>query len=311
MTRMLLWKLTTSCNLRCSYCWEFQTAAGSRGATAHTPGITGFLAGLSRLDGLQLGLGGGEPLLSPQFVQITRDAAELGLPCKVFTNGTLVTPKLIGELGSSCPTEWCISLDAISDKVNDSDRGESSAARRGMELLQRHGSKVVVTCVASRRNLDSLPALASYCDDHGIGFDSQVVVLNPEHRLYSTLCFTTREEKLALLETFERIARTVSPRTLATFENYRSYLVGVILTSEYPDVPCPAGACYVVMDSTGNVIPCRRRADQVLIRSAFTQPATVNARLFSMFRLNSTMRACPLVGLDCLCFLRRKEWTSR
>lgn len=94
--------LTTSCNLRCRYCFDAADGYAARRMTDQTLHDTlRFLAGQSDSSGLKLVLWGGEPLLYPDLVEsalfLSRQfCAERSLPLKVVTttNGTRIDDKM-------------------------------------------------------------------------------------------------------------------------------------------------------------------------------------------------------------------------
>jgi MoaA/NifB/PqqE/SkfB family radical SAM enzyme len=96
--RVLQIGLLTSCNLDCGYCYRDRHAPNRLDAE--------FLFDLLRRAAdwgvLEVAFGGGEPLLYPGFVELVRqlhDQTPLGV--NVTTNGTLLTPEIVGQLTPS------------------------------------------------------------------------------------------------------------------------------------------------------------------------------------------------------------------
>ncbi len=88
--------LLTPCNLACDFCYR-DTAAPSR-LTADF--LVDLLTQAAEWGVLEVAFGGGEPLLFPGFASLVQRLHELTpLGINFTTNGTLLTPELLNELG--------------------------------------------------------------------------------------------------------------------------------------------------------------------------------------------------------------------
>jgi MoaA/NifB/PqqE/SkfB family radical SAM enzyme len=107
----------------------------------------------------QLALGGGEALLSPKFVLVTRYARQHGLVPNVTTNGWLIKETLLDEVSDHLG-EWRLSLnDAVTVHL------PLLAAKAALlrERKMRFGFNVIVTA----NNLPRLRDLLSWACDQG------------------------------------------------------------------------------------------------------------------------------------------------
>lgn len=150
-------QLNNVCNLRCPSCY-----VGLHGEDVGSLSLERIYALLDEFDRMgvfQLALGGGEALLSPNFVPVTRYARQRGLVPNVTTNGWLITTALLDELADSLG-ELRLSLnDAVT--VNLSLLAEKAALLRARKM--RFGFNVIVT----QQNLPRLRELLAWACAQG------------------------------------------------------------------------------------------------------------------------------------------------
>jgi MoaA/NifB/PqqE/SkfB family radical SAM enzyme len=90
------WELTCRCNLRCLMCYTdcFNTADMLRRELSFSE-ITRIMDEIEEAGCLELTLTGGEPLMRKDFLEIYTYAKHKGFLITVFTNGTLITERLV------------------------------------------------------------------------------------------------------------------------------------------------------------------------------------------------------------------------
>jgi radical SAM protein with 4Fe4S-binding SPASM domain len=161
-------ELTERCNLGCVHCYINQPAA-SRAARARelaTSQVAGILDQIADAGCLFLLLTGGEALVRSDFQEIYLYAVRKGLLLTLFTNGTLLTPRLADFLAEWRPRLIEITLyGATQDTYERVTRvpGSYAACMRGIELaLDRRLPLHLKTMVlrSSRHELDEMQALA-------------------------------------------------------------------------------------------------------------------------------------------------------
>ena len=132
-------ELTERCNLRCGHCYINQPA-GSRAARAReltTSQVTGILDQIADAGCLYLLLTGGEALLRPDFEEIYLYAKRKGLLLTLFTNGTLLTPRLADFLAEWRPYALEITVYGATQDIYERVTGvpgSYAACMRGIEL---------------------------------------------------------------------------------------------------------------------------------------------------------------------------------
>ncbi|MBI5583733.1 MAG: mycofactocin radical SAM maturase [Deltaproteobacteria bacterium] len=157
------WEVTYECNLRCLHCLsdsgpkqpgELSTDQGFR--------IIDQLAGLKVF---QLNIGGGEPFLRPDFLDLMEYAHQKGMVTCISTNGTLIDEETARRLDH--PLVYIqVSLDGATASTNDAIRGRGSFQRaiKALECLRRRRIEVSVNTVLTRASfpeLDELVILAA------------------------------------------------------------------------------------------------------------------------------------------------------
>lgn len=150
--------LLTACDMTCSFCYA---SKGLGRFTAEQ--LRAILDSLAAHGASHVNLTGGEPLLHPDVLDITRYAVSVGLGVTFFTSGSMLTAELAEELCRS--VDWiALSLDGTSEMNLAVGRGEGhyEAALRSLQLVRAASSstRIRVTSVATSINIGGLPALA-------------------------------------------------------------------------------------------------------------------------------------------------------
>jgi mycofactocin radical SAM maturase len=155
------WEITESCNLSCSHCLSADLRAPGRGEL-DTGLCRDVLDELARMQVFQVNLGGGEPFLRDDILDLLAHAHALGITTCVSTNGTVLDADLVDELLClDAPVYLQVSLDGASAQTNDAIRGEGTFARilRGIELLAERGyPDLSLNMVVTRVNAGELGA---------------------------------------------------------------------------------------------------------------------------------------------------------
>ena len=155
---VVVWNVTSRCNLRCTHCY------------AATDGLTGDLStheALAVIDDLAefgcpvLLFSGGEPFTRPDILQLARHAAGKGLRVVFSTNGTLIDAPLAAEIKAIGVSYVGISIDG-SEKTHDLFRACPGAFQRSLEGI-RHcrdaGVKVGLRVTMTKDNVGDIAAI--------------------------------------------------------------------------------------------------------------------------------------------------------
>lgn len=143
-------ELTERCNNDCLHC-SVNLPAGDRQARARemtTAAVEKILAEAADLGCLTVRLTGGEPLLRDDFEEIYISARKRGLKVLLFTNATLISPRLVKLMSRVPPLEPIeVSVYGMSEESSFAvtrNPGAFEAARRGLALIAESGLPFVV-----------------------------------------------------------------------------------------------------------------------------------------------------------------------
>ena len=135
------WEITQACNLACSHCLSADVRTPGRGEL-DTAQCLALIDELARMEVFQVNIGGGEPFLRDDMLQLLAHAHARGITTCVSTNGTVLDADIVDEL--LCmdePVYLQVSLDGARAATNDAIRGAGTFARivAAVELLAAAG----------------------------------------------------------------------------------------------------------------------------------------------------------------------------
>lgn len=171
-------ELTERCNLRCIHCYINRPAgsrsAGSRAARElSTTEVAGILDQVADAGCLSLLLTGGEILLRADFPQILRHAARKGFLLTLFTNGTLLTPRLADLLAEWPPRRLEITIYGATEGTHERvTRVAGSYVRclRGIELALQRRLPLGLKAVVLAANRHELRGMREFAGRLGVDF---------------------------------------------------------------------------------------------------------------------------------------------
>ena len=135
----LTWELTYACNLACVHCLS---SSGRRDPNELSPAeARGIVDDMVDLKVFYVNIGGGEPMLRPDFFDLVSYAVDRRVGVKFSTNGTRLTAERARQLAALDYLDVQISIDGATAASNDAVRGEGSfaAARAAMDNLAAAG----------------------------------------------------------------------------------------------------------------------------------------------------------------------------
>jgi mycofactocin radical SAM maturase len=164
----LTWELTYACNLACVHCLS---SSGRRDPAELTPvEARRIVDDLVDMKVFYVNIGGGEPMLRPDFFDLVAYAVDRRVGVKFSTNGTRLTPQRARALAAMDYLDVQVSIDGAFAATNDAVRGKGSyaAARAAMDNLAAAGfGPFKVSVVVTRQNIEELDALAALADSYG------------------------------------------------------------------------------------------------------------------------------------------------
>ena len=175
-------ELTSRCNLRCAHCY-IRLPADSEEARRAELTLSEWRRIIDEITAegcLWLCLTGGEPLLRPDFLEIYTYAKERGHLISVFTNGTLVTPRIADHLAEFSPFVIEISIYGSTRKTYESVTGVPGSyerCRRGIELLRERGIPLKLKTVVMSLNRHELDEMENWAAELGLPFHFDPVLI--------------------------------------------------------------------------------------------------------------------------------------
>lgn len=157
------WEVTYACNLSCAHC--LSDSGHRRTAELTTGDCRRVIDELSAMKVFQLNIGGGEPFMRPDFLDLMDYAHSKGMVTCISTNGTLIDRRIARRLHH--PLVYIqVSLDGATPESNDSIRGAGSFHKvlQALEYLREWDIEVSINTVLTRLSfseLDQLTALAA------------------------------------------------------------------------------------------------------------------------------------------------------
>jgi MoaA/NifB/PqqE/SkfB family radical SAM enzyme len=112
----LTWEITLQCNLRCAHCLSDSGIAAPDELSARQCLI--LVDELTALKVFQVNIGGGEPFIRKDFLDLLSYAHAKGLVTCVSTNGTVIDDDLAKRLAKLKMLYLQVSLDGATEDVN-------------------------------------------------------------------------------------------------------------------------------------------------------------------------------------------------
>lgn len=133
------WEITNRCNLNCKHCLSAEQRANCA-ADMTLQECQYFLDDLADIRVFQVNIGGGEPFLREDILDILDYAHKKEIVTCVSTNGTMIDETLAKKLAAMDLLYIQISLDGATPQTNDIIRGQGSFAQAvaGIENLTKH-----------------------------------------------------------------------------------------------------------------------------------------------------------------------------
>ena len=270
-----------TCNYRCSIC-DFWRPPWHTRPLLPVADAEVISEKLSRIGPQIISIGGGEPMLHPQLVDIVRVLARHHFPVMI-TNGSLVTRELARALFNAGMVEISVSLDYADPQKHDAQRGSPGAYAKAIEALQllqasrtHPEQRVNLISVILDDNLSDLEPLIRLCREFGITF---LVTLYSQSRGSKAQRAPGPDASAQLLDLKRRYRHFVALRDyLARFsEAIAGGGIG----------PCYAGRNLCNIDSQGDVTLCIDRLGEPLGNLLTDDVFEVEQRLLERYRSNN------------------------
>ncbi|MCL5038938.1 MAG: radical SAM protein [Firmicutes bacterium] len=261
----LSWDLTTACRLHCSFCYS----AGGRPHPAETTElIETILDNVVELKPLHLGIGGGDPLLSPYIAELLQRLVErMRDETPIITVDTMMVNRRedlvrqvrrLNEDFGEHRIQFYLSIHGapeVHDRIVGL-KGHFEEQVEGIKLLKQYGVNFNLGIVPTRENLDQLDAMLALALRLGAGLlnISQFVPIGRGDRAYDHNL--SPEQYRRLLDWIVTRNAQLRRRYIVTHEHWMAAVDQALFTSSL-FVGCSAGIYYFGVRSNGDVVPCQ------------------------------------------------------
>ncbi|MEW8340712.1 MAG: heme d1 biosynthesis radical SAM protein NirJ [Candidatus Thiodiazotropha sp.] len=166
---VVIWNLVRRCNLTCRHCYA-TSADKDFPRELTTFEVFDVMDDLKRFGVPVLILSGGEPLMRPDILAISKRAKSMGFYVGLSSNGTLINEETIVDIAEIGYDYVGISIDgmrATHDRFRRK-QGAFDESMRGIRFCRDAGLKVGLRFTLTQDNAAELPDLLRLMDDEGI-----------------------------------------------------------------------------------------------------------------------------------------------
>lgn len=164
---VVVWNITSACNLKCVHCYA---SAGKATRELTTKQGLELIATLADYGAPVVLFSGGEPTMRADLPQLIGAAVKAGMRAVISTNGTLITKDMAMRFADLGLSYIGVSLDGL-EEVNDTFRGVTGAFRnaiRGIYNAMHQDIKVGLRFTMNRRNADQIEGIFDLMGNEGI-----------------------------------------------------------------------------------------------------------------------------------------------
>ena len=164
---VVVWNITSACNLKCIHCYA---SAGKASGELNTDQGFELIDNLSDYGSPVILFSGGEPLMRRDLPKLIDHAVKKDLRAVISTNGTLITKDTAMELSDYGLSYIGVSLDGLQE-INDAFRGVDgafTAAMNGIYNAMHQGIKVGLRFTMNKGNVREIPRIFDLMKAEGI-----------------------------------------------------------------------------------------------------------------------------------------------
>ena len=167
-----VWNFTNRCNLACKHCYQDSDHSRLDNELTLDEKLD-LVEQMGRAHMPMIAISGGEPTVSSDLIPVVKRAAELGMHISIATNGTLITPKLAGQLAEAGARYIEISLDSVDPARHDAFRGAPGMWERSVAgakaVVATEGLRLGIAMCVHQGNIDEAADMMAFAEDIGAG----------------------------------------------------------------------------------------------------------------------------------------------
>lgn len=245
-------QLTNECQLRCKYC--SQTSRNALANELTLDEIKKLIDQMVRIGVMELNIGGGEPFLRDDLVQVIAYASGRGISVSLSTSGLFISRVVAKKIAEHGLKQIRISFDGASEKSYDYLRGKGTYRRaiRGIKTLRElFDTPIILHTVVMKPNLGELLSIFRAVQKLGADVWS-LNYLAPVGYAASFRQFALDPSNTELvIRTIKRFSQNSSMKIVMPQFPYAGPRVSV-----YRGFGCSGGQLYCMITASGDVKPC-------------------------------------------------------
>ena len=209
--------VTFRCNLKCKFCssnaiydnGSFSAITKQKGnSELSLEEIDKIFSDFDRLGIFRISIGGGEPFLRKDILDIIRLTDKYSFSTIINTNATLINDTIASELEKSNIDQIAVSLDSYDSTIHNKMRGVADAfdkALRGVKTLLKYNINITALLTLTSYNIDSVIPTLSFYKEIGLK-NATIMLLCPAGRAktnYAKVMYSYEKWKKLLLKLTE------------------------------------------------------------------------------------------------------------
>lgn len=246
----ITWEVTLGCNLYCDHCLSGSGPGHQRPDELTTAEAVAFIDELDEMDVFQVNIGGGEPFIRPDFLELLDELTSRDISTCVSTNGTQLDEATLERVEAMDPLFLQVSLDGLRPE-NDAIRGEGvyDQVIETLSHLEDRDIGTTVNTVVTRQNVADLPDIYDLAASYDAGL--RLNRFRPSGRGEDTWDeFRLTTEQIHFLH--EWLEDHPDVRTGDSF--FYLNALGEVRNDTLKE--CGAGSMTCLVDPVGDVYPC-------------------------------------------------------
>ena len=267
------WNITRLCNLKCMHCYlpagfvdtdEFPQGF-HRDTELSQSECFRVIDEIAEINPhILLILTGGEPLLRPDILEISKYASDTGFLVVMGTNGVLLNDEVVEKMQQHGVTGAGLSIDSIQPTDHDKFRGMEGAWKatmNGVEALKRAKLDFLVQTSVTQWNYDEIPQIVEYAYQLGAKVLNLYFLVRTGRG--KTVMDITPIQYEKMLETMFKLQAEYSGKMLIAAKcapHYKRVIYEQQSDSAflqgYPSGTCPCGIYYCRISPEGELTPC-------------------------------------------------------
>jgi MoaA/NifB/PqqE/SkfB family radical SAM enzyme len=202
----VMFEITERCNLGCKFCY----LGRMKNTESDMPikKVFNLIDQLEEAGCMEVILLGGEPLIRKDFSRIYKYIKQKGMLVTIWTNGTLITPRIADLFKKYLPHHLRISIYAGSYEGYEKIAGNGDAfklLKRDLMLLKKRNVYFSLRTVLTKLNFSEFENMKEFAESLGVKFWARTCITSTASREFNPKKFKVTPEQIDILKTkFEK-----------------------------------------------------------------------------------------------------------